>query len=158
MQFYKGYFGTIVSVFRRRDNWEAYLEEHLNGYSASQAVAASLLSKQKSNTKVLVFPEMIGPAFYLRKAKIISVGDYFGPARYADLARDILSGNCLPYLARFDISAIILQPRWWWSFYDEFRPQLKGNGFREYRCPGDNVAIFLRNDINPSSQLIPVTQ
>ena len=150
-RFYKGYFGTIVWVFQRRDSWQAYLREHLSCYSASQTVAASLLSNQKSNTKVLLFPGVIGPTFYLRNAKIISVGDYFGPARYVDLARDILNGNCFPYLTRFDISAIILQPSRWSSFCDQIRVQFKWNGFWKYRHPEDNVAIFLRSDISSSS-------
>ena len=159
MQFYKGYFGTIASLFRQRDNWQAYLREHLDGYSASQTVAASLLSNQKSNTKVLLFPgEGIGLAFYLRKEKIISVGDYFGPARFVDLHQGILNGNCLPYLTRFDISAVIFQPHRWPFFYDEFRAQLKTYGFKEYRHPEDNVVIFLRSDIHPSGQLILLPQ
>jgi hypothetical protein len=154
MQFYKGYFGMIpVSLFRPGDNWQAYLKEHLNAYSASQSVIASLLSNQKGNTRVLLIPgEGTGLAFYLRKEKIISVGDYFGPARFVDLRQEILNGNCLPYLTRFDISAVIFQPRRWPSFYDKFRAQLKSYGFKEYRHPDDNVAIFLRSDIHPSGQ------
>jgi hypothetical protein len=158
MQLYKDYYGTIASLFRPRDDLQAYLRQHLYGYSASQAVIATLLANQKSDTKVLLVYDVLELAFYFRKAKIISVGDYFGPAGFADLRQEILHGNCLPYLTRFDISTVIFQPRQWPLFYDKFRAQLKNNGFREYRHPKDSVAIFLRSDINPSSQLIPVTQ
>lgn len=158
MQFYKGYFGTIVSLFRLRDNWQSYLRKHLNGYSASQAIAVSLLSSQRGNTKVLLLPDVGRLIFYLREAKIITVGEYFGPARYPDLLRDLVNGNCLPYLARFDVSAVTFDPRRWSLFYDTFRAQLIANGFREYRHPEDNVAIFLRSDIHPSGRLILLAQ
>jgi hypothetical protein len=156
MRFYQDYYGTIASLFRSGDDLQDYLQKHLNGYSAGQAVTATLVSNQKSNTKVLLFPEVGGLTYYFREAKIISVGDYFGPASYVDLARNILDGNCLPYLSRLDISAIIIQPSLWPSFYDIFQAQLEDRGFREFGYSKDNVSIFLRSDINPNAELIPV--
>jgi hypothetical protein len=180
VQFYKGYYGMIVSLFRSGYDLQAYLRQSLLGYSAGQAVIATLLSNQKSDTKVLLFPEVGKLAFYFRKAKIISVGDYFGPARYGDLGgsigdyfglrgdffgisryvdpgRRIQAGDRLPYLTRFNISAIIIEPRRRSLFYDKFRAQLTGDGFNEYRCPEGDLAIFLRSDIHPDTQLIPVS-
>jgi hypothetical protein len=50
-------------------------------------------------------------AFYFRQAKIISVGDYYGPARYHDLIADVQKGSCLPYLNQFDIAAVIVKSK-----------------------------------------------
>ena len=101
-------------------------------------------------------------AFYFRQAKIVSVGDYFGPARYKDLLRDVKQGNGLSYLTRLDISVVVVQVRRseasWSPFYNRFRAQLKNNRFKEYRYLDENVAIFLRNDINPSPLLTTATE
>lgn len=161
MRFYRYYYTTIASLFHSSDNLQL-LEQSLSGYSASQAVIVTLLSNQKSNTKVFLDPDFSGLSFYFRKAKIISVGDYFGPARYFDLYAEFERGNCLPYLTRLDISAVIVRPHkkvaWWLNFYDKFRLQLKDYGFREYRTREDNVAIFLRSDIAPGPELTPLTR
>jgi len=101
-------------------------------------------------------------AFYFRQAKIVSVGDYFGPARYKDLLRDVKQGNGLSYLTRLDISVVVVQVRRseasWSPFYNRFRAQLKNNRFKEYRYLDENVAIFLRNDINPTPLLTTATE
>jgi hypothetical protein len=132
------------------------LEKKLTGYAASQAVIETLAFNQQKNTQVLAL--LAEPlAFYFRKAKIISVGDYFGPARYSDLFKAVQRGSCLPYLNRLDISAVIVNPatseRWWPSLYEKFRAQLKDYHFVEYRCLEDQVPIFLRDDIKPTTEL-----
>ena len=92
--------------------------------------------------------------------KIISVGDYVGPARYKDLFKELEQGNCLPYLSRLDISAVIVTPQhdepWWSPLYDKFQSQLKEHGFKEYRTSERNVVVFLRDDIRPSPKLSPL--
>src|SRR6266403_979552 len=152
-----GYYGRIVPLVRSRNDFEVYLEKNLNGYMASQAVIETLILNQKESSRFLaLFCERL--AFHFREAKIISVGDHFGPARYADLIRSVSDGNCLPYLTRLDVSTIVVHPSLgerWPSFYDKFRAQLEEYGFRQYHCPGDNVAIVLRSDIKPSRQLVP---
>jgi hypothetical protein len=161
-QFYRDYYVTIASLFRPGDNLQKYLKENLIGYLASQAVIEAFASNQKNDSRVLTLPPVEQLAFYFRKAKIISVGDYFGPARYADLYKESNQGKLSAYLTRLDISAVVVRPRievlWWLLFYPKFQAQLEEYGFREYRCLEDNVAIFLRSDINPGRQLIPATQ
>jgi hypothetical protein len=162
MQFYRDYYKVTASLLRSRSTLTAYPTKGLSGYLASQAFVVTLVSIQKSNTKILLLPDFGILNFYFRKAKIISVGDDFGPARYAELYHEVEEGNCLPYLTRLDISAVIVRPHreghWWSPFYDKFRSQLKDYGFREYRTPEDNVAIFFRSDIAPSPELTPLTQ
>jgi hypothetical protein len=78
-------------------------------YAARQAVIETLAFNQQRSTRVLALRTQ-PLAFYVRKAKMISVGDYFGPARYDDLFKAVKGGNCLPYLNRLDISAVIANP------------------------------------------------
>ena len=164
MRFYRQYYALTASLLqsRSRATLKAHLAKRLSGYLASQVVIMTLVSNQRTNTRILLSRDLARLNFYFRTAKIISVGDSFGPARYAELYHEVEEGNCLPYLTRLDISAVIVRPHskepWWSGFYDKFRPQLKAYGFREYRTLEDNVAIFLRSDIAPSSELTPVTQ
>jgi hypothetical protein len=157
-QFYRDYYSLTGSLLRPDTNLKEYLKKDLSGYLASQAVIATLVSNQKTNTKVLLLPGL-DLTFYLRKGNIISVGDYTGPAGYMELWTGVQQGNCLPYLTRLDISAVIVQPHheeaWWPRFYDPFRSQLKEYGFREFRAGERNVAVFLRNDIQPGRKLLP---
>jgi hypothetical protein len=163
MRFYRDYYALTASLLRSDTKPKAYRRKNLSGYLASQAVIATLVGNQKSNTKVLLCPNLDVLNFYFRKAKMISVGDYVGPARYKDLFKELEQGNCLPYLTRLDVSAVIIQPHrggepWWPGFYDKFRLQLKNHGFREYRTPENNVVVFLRSDIAPSRELTPLAQ
>jgi hypothetical protein len=109
-RFYRDYYALTASLLRSDTKPKAYLRKNLSGYLASQAVIATLVGNQKSNTKVLLFPDLEGLNFYFRKIKIISVGDYFGPARWWLLYKEVEDGNCLPYLTQLDISAVIVRP------------------------------------------------
>ena len=158
MQFYKGYFGTIVSLFRLRDNWQSYLRKHLNGYSASLC-CRQLTFQSKGQHKSPPFAGCGKANLLPKRGEDHHRGRILRTSKiYPDLLRDLVNGNCLPYLARFDVSAVTFDPRRWSLFYDTFRAQLIANGFREYRHPEDNVAIFLRSDIHPSGQLILLAQ
>jgi len=162
MNFYRYYYGLTCSLLRSHTNLKDYLKKDLSGYVASQAAIATVVSNQKTNTKVLLLPGVLELTFYFRKANIITVGDYTGPAGYMELWTGVEQGNCLRYLTRLDISVVIIQPyheeAWWPRFYEPFRLQLKKYGFREYRTEEHNVAVFLRSDIHPSRKLLPVNR
>jgi hypothetical protein len=161
-RFYGDYYGITRSLLGSDINLKDYLKKDLSGYLASQAVIATLVSNQKTNTKVLLLPGVVGLTFYFRKVNIITLGDYTGPAGYMELWTGVEQGNCLPYLTRLDVSVVIVQPHheeaWWPRFYDPFRSQLKEYGFREYRTEERNVAIFLRSDIHASRKLLPANR
>jgi len=162
--FYRDYYAAVFDLSRLGGNRQRYLEENLPGYLASEAVIQALGSGQKKQTRVLVMGTEPLHFYFRKNAKIVSVGDYFGPARYHDLFNELqYSEDCLPYLTRLDISAVII-PRsraggaWWANFYGKLGARLTRCGFKQYRCDEDNIAIFLRNDIKPSSRLYPVLQ
>jgi hypothetical protein len=162
MNFYRYYYGLTCSLLRPHTKLRDNLKKDLSGYVASQAVIATLVSNQKTNTKVLLLPGVLELTFYFRKANIIALGDYTGPAGYMELWTGVEQGNCLRYLTRLDVSIVIIQPHhqeaWWPRFYEPFRLQLKEYGFREYRTEEHNVAIFLRSDIAPGHELTPLTE
>ncbi len=160
MRFFRDCYVAMPALARPRRDLRIYLERTLISYPASEAVVETLAFNQRKNSRVLgLRAEYL--AFYFRRARIISVGDYFGPARYGDLFDGVKKGNCLPYLNRLDIAAVIVDPsasRGWSGFYKKFRTQLKKGGFVEYRYRNDQVPIFLRSDIRPAHKLTQAIQ
>ena len=67
-----------------------YLEKNVRGYQAVEAVIKTLVTEHKQQTHVLMMEGMAPHNFQFRKnANIISVGDWFGPARYWDLYNEV---------------------------------------------------------------------
>jgi hypothetical protein len=159
VEFYRNYYAATSDFARLGGDRRRYLEKNVPGYRAVEAVIKTLKSEHKLQTHVLAL--MVDLHFYFREnANIISVGDYFGPARYGDLFNELSrGGSCLGYLTRLDISAVITQPSrgeggiWWPRFYAKFRECLKNGGYTEYRRGKKNVAIFLKSDIKPHVSL-----
>jgi hypothetical protein len=162
VEFYRQYYVATSDFASLGGDRKRYLKKNVLGYRAVEAVIKTLKAEHKQQTHVLAL--MIDLHFYFRKnANIISVGDYFGPARYGDLFNEVSKGEgCLSYLTRLDIAAVITQPSgrgggiWWPRFYAKFRECLRGSGYIEYRCGAKNVAIFLKSDIKPHMSLQPV--
>ncbi|HEY4271120.1 MAG TPA: hypothetical protein VGM65_03875 [Candidatus Udaeobacter sp.] len=158
--FYRTYYAGTSDFARLGGNRKRYLEKNMLGYRASKAVIKTLKSAHKEQTHVLGL--MVNPDFCFRKnSNIISVGDYFGPARYSDLFNETEKGEgCLSYMIRLNISAVITQRSvpsiWWPRFYTKFRTRLKECGYVEYSCGAKNIAIFLKSDIKPDVSLQPV--
>ena len=139
-----------------------YLEKRVRGYRTVECVIKTLKAEHKQQTHVLAL--MINLQFYFRKnANIISVGDYFVPARYGDLYNEVMKGEgCPSYLTRLNISAVITQSLhrnrslWWPRYYSKLRARLRECGYIEYSCGEKSVALFLKSDIKPHVSLQPV--
>jgi hypothetical protein len=163
VEFYRNYYRETSEFSDLGGNRKHYLEKKVRGYLAVEAVIKTLLSEHKQQTHVLAMEGIVPPHFQFRKnANIISVGDWFGPARYWDLYNEVTEGEgCLSYLTRLDISAVISQTPpgrrpWWDRFYAKLRTRLRDCNYIEYRCGERNVAIFLKSDIKPDASLQPV--
>jgi hypothetical protein len=162
IEFYREYYAATSDFASLGGNRKRYLEKHVPGYRAAEAVIKTLKSEHKQHTRVLAL--LLDLHFYFREnANIISVGDYFGPARYGDLYNEVIKGDGdLSYLTRLDISAVITQPSlpdgaiWWSMYYIKLREYLRECDYIEYRCDEKNVAIFLKSDIKPHAGLHPV--
>lgn len=158
LPFYRDFYATTFDLLRLGGDPERYLEKNLPGYASSKAVIETLASEHMEQTHVLPLATERLHFYFRKNANIVSVGDSFGPARYQDLYRELeYSDGCLSYLTRLDISAVIIPPSqngiWWPRFYQRFRARLKRCGYKEYSCGEKNIAVFLRNDIKPSSRL-----
>ena len=160
VEFYRQYYAATSDFASFGGDRERYLEKNVPGYQAAEAVIKALKSEHKQHTRVLTL--LLNLNVYFRaNANIISVGDYFGPARYGDLYNEVVKGEgCVSYLTRLDISAVITQPSLpdgrWLMFYAKLREFLRDCDYIEYQCDEKNVAIFLKNDIKPNGDLHPV--
>jgi hypothetical protein len=162
VEFYRKYYLPTSEFADLGGDRKRYLEKHVLGYQAIEAVIKTLVSEHKQQTHVLAM-EGLNPHFYFRKnANIISVGDWFGPARYWDLYSEVAEGEgCLSYLTRLNVSAVISQTPPWrrpWRdrFHAKLRTRLRDCNYIEYRCGEQNIAIFLKSDIKPQATLQPV--
>jgi hypothetical protein len=163
VEFYRNYYRETSEFADLGGDRRRYLEKNVRGYRAGEAVIRTLVSEHKQQTHVLAMQGIPPPHFQFRKsANIKSVGDWFGPARYWDLYGKVTGGgDCLSYLTRLDISAVISntppgRTPWWNRFYEQFRKCLRDHNYVEYRCGDENVAIFLKSDIKPDASLQPV--
>ena len=163
VEFYRKYYLATSEFADMGGDRNRYLEKHARGYQAGEAVIKTLLSEHKQQTHVLVMEGFGASHFQFRKnANIISVGDWFGPARYWDLYSEVTQGEgCLSYMTRLDISAVISQTPpgrypWWNLFFANLRRCLRDNNYIEYRCGEQKIAVFLKSDIKPHASLQPV--
>ena len=158
LRFYENYYSAALAELQSGSK-KAYLAEHVRGYLESQAVIHTLTNNGRRRSRVLVFGRET-PAFYFREARIKSVGDWFGTARWDELVGEIDRGDCRPYLERFHISAIIVDPRFaapWSEWYPKFQREVELDGFVEYRYGNDVTPVFLKSDMAPAHGLIRVT-
>ncbi len=158
LRFYQNYYAQVIHLLRLGGSRERYLQANLHGYLASKDVIEALAAAQKKQTHVLVLGTEKLHFYFRKNANIISVGDYFGPARYRSLLNELqYSDDCPDYLTRLDISAVIIPPiraaAWWPRFYSEFQARLTRCGYKRYQSEENNIAIFLRRDIKPSGRL-----
>ena len=163
VEFYRKYYLETSEFADMGGDRKRYLEKNSRGYQAVEGVIKTLVSEHKQQTHVLVREGITPPHFYFRKdGNIISVGDWFGPARYWDLYAELTEGEgCLSYLSRLDISAVISpipqgQRPWRDRLYAKFRTRLRDCNYIEYRSGEPNIAIFLKSDIKPDASLQPV--
>jgi hypothetical protein len=157
VEFYQNFYADCLPLFASRQQLREYVRHRVRDYPESQAVIETLAFNRQSGSRVLIFGPGT-PAYFFRKAKITSVGDYFGPAEYKELIAEIHRGNCLPYLRRLKIAAIIVDPRFKTALPKVcwlFRNELEQDGFVEYRYRGDPIPVFLRSDLKASRKLSP---
>jgi len=162
VEFYRNYYHETSELAHMGGDRNRYLEKNVRGYQAVEALVRTLVSEHKQDTHVLLREGITPPHFYFRNANIVSVGDWFGPARYWDLYAELGEGDgCLPYLTRLNISAVISptppgRRPWQERLYEKFRTRLRDCNYVEYRSGEPNIAIFLKSDIKPDASFEPV--
>ena len=116
-----------------------------------------ILRAARSGGRVLAF-QFENTAYYFRREGVVSVGDFFGPGRYADLKSAIASNALGGYLRNFNIVAVVrrsvgnqvLKPR----ELELFHRELGNAGFVDYSNPHpDGAEEFVRSDVLKSAEM-----
>jgi len=142
---------TIPAVTTYVDD-QRYLIGSIPCYGPTYALIETFKANNKPDRRVLDIG--VSTEFYMIKDDVQVVGDWFGPARYDDLLKEVRHGNCSEYLGRFNIGAVIIRPDILSSESDrKFRGQLMQNRFIEYRFYQDPTEIYIRAELKPVSTL-----
>jgi hypothetical protein len=87
----------------------AFLGRDLPGYKETQRVIASPTFAHRPAPRVLLI--RVETEYYFRRVGIETVGDWFGPGRYADFQAALENDRLSDYLRHFHIGAIIYDRR-----------------------------------------------
>ncbi|MDB5092014.1 MAG: Dolichyl-phosphate-mannose-protein mannosyltransferase [Candidatus Eremiobacteraeota bacterium] len=96
---YRGFEARYVS-----DN--TFLERDLAGYLETERVIGSRRFSHQPTPRVLLV--RVETEYYFRLAGIETVGDWFGPGRFADLQTALDNDRLADYVRHFNIAAVIL--------------------------------------------------
>jgi hypothetical protein len=135
------YFNLSETLTSRR----AFFRRNLTGYFAAQSTINDLYASRTQSKRVLAlgFENL---SFYFRKRNVASVGDWFGPGRYADLVTAIDNSELASYLSRFDIGAVLINlndKRMSDEQYQGLIKQLELNHFTRQTSPEAGTAIYV---------------
>jgi len=96
---YRGFESRYVS-----DN--SFLERDLAGYLETERVLGSRRFSHQPTPRVLLL--RVETEYYFRLAGVETVGDWFGPGRFADLQAALDNDRLADYIRHFNIAAVIL--------------------------------------------------
>jgi hypothetical protein len=138
------YLGLSERLMNRSD----FFRRDLPGYVATQTIINSLYADRAQSKRVLVlgFENL---SFYFRKRNVVSVGDWFGPGRYADLVTAVDNSDLASYLSRFDIGAVLINltdKRISEKQYQSFIKQLESNHFTLKPNLEAGTAVYLETN------------
>jgi hypothetical protein len=130
----------------RLQNRKQFLRENLPGYASTQLIVTTLKAEHREDMRVLTlgFENL---AFYFRRNKLVSMGDWIGPGRYRDLIDSMENGDLGSYLDRFRVGAVLVNlsdmriPQ---EKYGILRRRLQENGFVLMESPEGYTDIYLR--------------
>jgi hypothetical protein len=110
---------------------DALLKRNLGGYVQVREVLDSPYFTPRPGQRVLLVRTEV--EYYFRLAGIETIGDWFGPGRYADLIAAIENDRLRDYIRHWNIDAVIVQKRsggLTGKQIEALRSGLQGLGFR----------------------------
>lgn len=144
---YDGYLPKFIGLSANVEHPTEYLAG-LEGYAQAQDVSSLLLAAHRRGNVLGIGFENL--AYFFRQRGVVSIGDWFGPARYSDLRKAIDAGQVRGYLRRFDVLAVIIPAKARGLTEEEqgkLLVQLVQEGYREEAPAEGRVREFVRIDI-----------
>lgn len=131
---------------KRLRNRKDYLRQNFPGYASTQLIVSTLKGQRMEDRRVLAlgFESL---AFYFRRNQIVSLGDWFGPGRYADLIAKTDKGELASYLNDFKIGAVRInlhEKRLPDATYELLKKQLRENNFVRTPPAEGSTEIYIK--------------
>jgi hypothetical protein len=106
------YYDDLVTSYyyeltNRFPSYSGFLRQNLPGYASTQYIIANQPDRDKK-VMVVGFENL---AYYFRRNRLTSFGDWFGIGRHSDLVDSVNTGNLSSYLAKFDVGAVMVNRR-----------------------------------------------
>jgi hypothetical protein len=127
-------------------SYRGYLRQNLTGYASTQYIIANLQSNHCQDEKVMLlgFENL---AFYYRKNRVVSFGDWVGIGRHTDLIDSINSDDLSSYLAKFNVGAVLVNAtskRMDEATFLRFTKQLEENHFVLQPSQENETVIYIK--------------
>jgi hypothetical protein len=144
--YYEELVQSYLNLADRFESYRGYLRKNLPGYASTQHIIANLNSNHNQDHKVMVvgFENL---AYYFRKNRIVSFGDWFGIGRHVDLVDSINRGDLSSYLAKFNVGAVLINSnsmRMDQATYLRFTKQLEENNFVLQPPQENGTVIYIK--------------
>jgi len=127
----------------RYSSYRGFLRQNLAGYASTQYIIAH----QSDHNERVMLVGFENLAYYFRKNRIVSFGDWFGIGRHSDLIDSINRGNLSSYLAKFNVGSVLVNRsarRMDDATYLRFTKQLQENHFDLQPNQEDGADIFIK--------------
>ncbi len=138
---------NYLDLPKRLTSKEAFLAARLPGYVSTQSIINALDANGMKRKRVLVL-HFENLSYYFRERNIESIGDWFGPGRFADLVTAADSSDLGAYLDRFNIGAVLINLagiNWMTDVqYKNFLRQLELHHFSLQPSKEATTAIYLQ--------------
>jgi len=148
LQAFRGITGRFQNIGTNVTRPARYFALEIPAYPDSVDLSDMIIASGKQGT--VLAPALENLAYTFRDHGIVSIGDWFGPARYRDLQKDIDASAVSNYLRRFDVLAVMLGPRSI-GFTDaqtlSFLRQVGAAGYTELSGRDRDLRIFVRADV-----------
>jgi hypothetical protein len=99
---------NYYELANRFRSYSGFLRQNLAGYASMQYVIVNQPDHNNKRVMVVGFENL---AYYFRRNRVTSFGDWFGIGRHSDLIHSVNTGNLSSYLARFDVGAVMVNRR-----------------------------------------------
>jgi hypothetical protein len=137
---------NYLQLGSRFSSYSGFLRQNLVGYASTQYIVSNLYANHNQDHKVILvgFENL---AYYFRKNRIVSVGDWFGTGRLADLRDSINRGDLSSYLAKFNVGAVLIDrtsKRMDEATYQRFAKQLEENHFVLQPTQENGAIIYIK--------------
>ena len=134
---------NYFELANRYRSYSGFLRQNLPGYASMQYIIAN----QSDHNKKVMLVGFENLAYYFRRNRVISFGDWFGIGRHSDLIESVNTGKLSSYLAKFDVGAVLVnrrEKRIDDETYLRFTKQLEENHFALQPAQENGTDIYLK--------------